>query len=107
MRIRLPLCWLIALSACAKPTTNTVEATGTLEVVEVDVSPITAGRVARVLVDEGATVHQGDTLAVLSIPTLPADVAQREAKVASTGAMLREAENGPRAKDIESAAAEL
>jgi HlyD family secretion protein len=107
MRIRLPLCWLIALSACAKPPTNAVEATGTLEVVEVDVSPITPGRVTKVLVDEGASVRAGDTLAILTIPTLSSDVAQREAKVASTSAVLREAENGPRAKEIESAAAEL
>jgi HlyD family secretion protein len=76
-------------------------------VVEVDVSSITPGRVAKVLVDEGASVRAGDTLAILSIPTLSADVAQREAKVASTNAALREAENGPRAKEIESAAAEL
>jgi HlyD family secretion protein len=107
MRIRLPLCWLIALSACAKPSTNTVEATGTLEVVEVDVSPITPGRVAKVLVDEGASVRAGDTLAILTSPTLSSDVAQREAKAASTGAALREAENGPRTKEIESAADEL
>src|SRR5476649_2493622 len=103
MRIRLPLCWLIALSACAKPSTTTVEATGTLEVVEIDVSPITPGRVSKVLVSEGASVRAGDTLAVLSMPTLSADVAQREAKVASAGAVLQEAEHGPRAAEIASA----
>ena len=107
MRIRLPLCCLFALSACAKPPTDAVEATGTLEVVEVDVSPISAGRVSKVLVDEGAAVHAGDTLALLTIPTLPSDVAQREAKVSSATAAVQEAEHGPRAAEIASAAAEL
>lgn len=107
MRIRLPLCCLFAFSSCAKPPTSTVEATGTLEVVEVDVSPTSPGRVSRVLVDEGAAVRAGDTLAVLTIPTLSADVAQREAKAASAGAALQEAEHGPRTAEIAGAAAEL
>jgi HlyD family secretion protein len=107
MRIRLPLCCLFALCSCAKPPGTSVEATGTLEVVEVDVSPISPGRVSRVLVDEGAAVHAGDTLAVLTTPTLSADVAQREAKAASAGAAFQEAEHGPRAPEISSAAAEL
>jgi HlyD family secretion protein len=107
MRIRLPLCCLFAFCSCAKPPTSTVEATGTLEVVEVDVSPTSPGRVSRVLVDEGAAVRAGDTLAVLTIPTLSADVAQREAKAASAGAALQEAEHGPRTAEIAGAAAEL
>jgi HlyD family secretion protein len=107
MRIRTPLCCLVALCSCAKTPSATVEATGTLEVVEVDVSPISPGRVASVLVDEGAAVHAGDMLAILTIPTLPADVAQREAKAASASAAFQEAEHGPRSAEIASAAAEL
>src|ERR1017187_1799509 len=107
MRIRLPLCCLFALCSCARLSTATIEATGTLEVVEIDISPISAGRVSRVLVDEGAAVRAGDTLALLTIPTLPSDVAQREAKVSSATAAVQEAEHGPRAAEIESAAAEL
>ncbi len=107
MRIRLPLSVLFVLAACSKPPTGTVEATGTLEVVEIDVAPTSPGRVSRVLVDEGAAVRAGDTLAILTIPTLSADVAQREAKAASASAAFQEAEHGPRAPEIASAAAEL
>jgi HlyD family secretion protein len=107
MRLRVPLACLFAFVSCAKPSAATVEATGTLEVVEVDVSPMVAGRVSRVLVDEGAAVRAGDTLAVLAIPTLPSDVAQREAKAASAGAAFQEAARGPRSPEIASAAAEL
>ena len=107
MRIRPSLAGLLAFCACTEPSTTTVEATGTLEVVSIDVSPVSAGRVAKVLVDEGAAVRAGDTLAVLTIPTLPSDVAQREAKAASAGAAFQEAEHGPRSGEIASAAAEL
>jgi HlyD family secretion protein len=107
MRIHIPLCCLAALAACAKAPADSVEATGTLEVVEVDVAPISPGRVVRVLVDEGASVHAGDTLAVLTVPTLTADVAQREARAASASAAYQEAERGPRAGEIESATSEL
>lgn len=107
MRIRPSLCCLLALASCAKPPGDAVEATGTLEVIETDIAPTSPGRVTRVLVDEGATVRAGDTLAVLTIPTLSADVAQREARAASAAATLQEAERGPRAAEIASAEAEL
>jgi HlyD family secretion protein len=103
---------LIAIAAgsilsCAHPPGQLIEATGTLEVVEVDVAPITAGRVARVLVNEGDAVWAGDTLAVLVNPTLPADVAQRQAHAASAGAAVQEAVHGPRPPEIEEAASDL
>ena len=107
MRITPPLCCLLALASCAKPPGTAVEATGTLEVVVVDVSPVVLSRVVKVLVDEGSTVRAGDTLAVLTLPTLSADVAQREARAASASAAYQEAEHGPREAEIASAAAEL
>jgi HlyD family secretion protein len=107
MRILLPVACLLAFGSCTRASTSTVEATGTLEVVSVDVAPVASGRVSKVLVDEGAAVRSGDTLAVLIIPTLSSDVAQREAKAASAGAAFQEAEHGPRAGEIASAAAEL
>lgn len=96
-----------ALGSCARATGDAIEATGTLEVVEVDVAPIMSARVARVLVDEGALVKAGDTLAVLSIATLPADLAQREARAAAAGATLSELEHGARAPELLRAEAEL
>lgn len=107
MRIRTPLWLVIALGSCAKPPSATVTAPGTLEVVEIDIAPISPGRVLRVLVDEGAPVRAGDTLAVLTSPTLRGDVEQREAKAAAARAAFQEAEHGPRAAEISSAASEL
>jgi HlyD family secretion protein len=98
---------LLALAACARPVSDVIEATGTLEYVDVGVAPTVAARVERMLVAEGATVHAGDTLAVLTIPTLRADVEQKAARSASAGAALLEAENGARSQEIARADADL
>jgi HlyD family secretion protein len=95
------------LAACGRGDRGAIVATGTLEVIEVDVSPLTAGRVARILVDDGDTVRTGDTLAILVQPGSTAEIAQRAAQVGVTRAGLLEAERGSRAAEIARAAAEL
>lgn len=97
----------LALLACQRATSTTITATGTLEIVDVDVAPTTAGRVVRVLVDEGALVHAGDTLAILTQPTSRADIQGRASTVAASRATLREVERGPRIQQIQQAQAEL
>lgn len=98
---------IVTLAACARAPDATIEATGTLEVVEVEVAPTVGARVERVMVAEGTPVGVGDTLAVLMIPTLRADVAQREARQAAAGATLQELERGARAAEVARAEAEL
>jgi HlyD family secretion protein len=95
------------LVGCSRDDGDTVEAVGTVEIREHDVAPMTAARVVRLLVDEGAAVDAGDTVAVLSVATLAADIEQARARVATTQAALREAEAGPRTAEIERAEAEL
>lgn len=107
MRTRLPLSALLLGLACGAPPSDIIEATGVLEVVEVDLAPLTTGRVARVLVDEGDRVLVGDTLLVLELPTLSADLAQRRARVTSARAVLDEAVAGPLPSEIVRAEAEL
>ena len=101
--------WLgiLLVSACSRAERDSVVATGTLESVEVDVSPLTPGRVIRVLVNEGDSVRAGDTLAVLTQPTSQAVIEQSRAQVEATRANLSEAQNGPRAGEIRRAEADL
>jgi multidrug efflux pump subunit AcrA (membrane-fusion protein) len=74
--------WLLALlPACHRTDDPGIRATGTVEVREVDVAPLVPARVVRVLVDEGGTVHAGDTIATLVQSTTSADLAQAEARV--------------------------
>jgi HlyD family secretion protein len=96
----------LAIAACANDSGG-LEAVGTVEIREHDVAPMTAARVVDLRVDEGASVHAGDTVAVLSVSTLAADIDQQRARVANAEAALREAEAGPRSAEIERAEAEL
>jgi HlyD family secretion protein len=96
----------IVVAACSERRDG-IEAVGTVEIREHDVAPMTAARVVRMLVDEGAVVDAGDTVAVLSMSTLAADIEQRRARVATAQAALREAEAGPRSAEIDRAEADL
>jgi HlyD family secretion protein len=102
--------WLLLLAlipACHRSDRVPVRATGTVEVRELDVTPQVPARVYRVLTDEGATVHAGDTLVLLTQSTTRADLAQREARVRAAEASLREALAGARPREIERAEADL
>jgi HlyD family secretion protein len=96
----------ILIIACSRDGDG-IEAVGTVEIREHDVAPMTAARVLELLVDEGATVDAGDTVAVLTVSTLGADIEQQRARVATAEAALREAEAGPRAAEIQRAEADL
>jgi HlyD family secretion protein len=97
----------LILSACRDDSTDHVEGTGTLEVVEVDVAPLTPARVVRVWREEGDTVRAGDTLVSLTQSTARADVSARRARVASAEAQLRDLQAGARPAEIAAAEAEL
>jgi HlyD family secretion protein len=104
--------WLLltlcaAAAACDRPDDGAVRATGTIEVREVDVSPLVPARIVRVLVDDGHQVRIGDTLATLTQSTTRADIAEAEAGVRAAEASLREAVAGARPREIDRAEADL
>jgi HlyD family secretion protein len=105
-RNAIALLTFLPLLACAD-VAPPLEATGTLEFVETDIAATAAGRVARVLVDEGDRVAAGDTLVIMEIPALPAELAQRRASIRRVRAQVDEAVNGPRASEISSAESEV
>jgi HlyD family secretion protein len=78
---------------------------GIVEIRTVALAPLAAGRVVRLLKDEGDTVRQGDTIAVLEQPGLDAVIAERRAQ--ARAAVLRTAEIAAAAADSARAANEL
>lgn len=79
-------CWtplldafLLSCLACAAPT-NRLDVAGTVEIRDIGIAPLAAGRVVRLLKDEGDSVRRGDTIAVLEQPGLPALIGQRRAQ---------------------------
>jgi HlyD family secretion protein len=97
----------LGLAACSRGDGGHIEAVGTVEIREHDVAPLIAARVTRILVEEGASVDAGDTLAVLGIATLPADIEQARSQVERAEAALRDAQAGPRRAEIERAEADF
>ncbi len=97
---------LIAVIACAKSDVPD-SAVGTLEMVELDVGPMQPARAMRVLVREGDVVKAGDTLALFAIPTLAANEAQAEARLAAAQGSERELTRGARTEELARAGAEL
>ncbi len=74
---------------------------------QVGVAPRIAGQVTQLLVGVGASVRTGEILATLDVGTLPAQVSQGQASVASAQARLALVLAGARVTDVSSARAAL
>lgn len=95
----------LLLAACGGSAGET--AMGTVELTEFDVAPTQPARVVAVRVQDGDTVRRGDTLAILTQPSLPGDVAGRAASVQVAEANLRDLLAGARPAEREQAEAAL
>ena len=110
--MRPPTCWsrplagaaLLALAAC-RADRNTLTVAGTIEIRQVQLAPLAAGRLQRLYRDEGDTVRTGDTVAVLQQPGLADLIDQREAQAGA--ARLRTSEVDAAAADSARAANDL
>ncbi len=80
------------------------ELQGEVEVREYRVSAKYAGRITRILVEEGDYVHAGDTLALLEAPEMEAQERMAQANEQAARAMSEMADNGTRQEQIRTAA---
>lgn len=97
---------LAALLACSRSATAN-SATGTIEFTETDIAPDLNGRLETLRAHEGDRVAPGDTLAILTAATMPADIAGQQAAVRAARAQLKDLEAGARPEEIARAAAEV
>jgi HlyD family secretion protein len=95
----------VALAGCESRDPS--QASGTIEFTQTDVAGTVPARVERVLVEEGATVRAGDTLAILTQTGLPQDIQQRRSRLAAAESELRDLERGARPEELDRARAEL
>ena len=78
---------------------------GTLEARTVNVGSLVGGRIARVLVDEGAHVAAGQVIAMIETETVDRQVAEQQAVIEAAKANLQKALAGPRPQEIAKAQA--
>jgi len=79
----------LTLAACTGDP-STLRVAGTVEIRELRLAPLAAGRLVHLLKDEGDTVHRGDTVAVLEQPGLDALIAQQRARAEAATARTAE-----------------
>jgi HlyD family secretion protein len=92
-----------AVTGCGNDHHGRIEASGTLESVDVNVGAKVPGQVLRLFIDEGSRVKAGDTLALLDRSTLRIQWEQAKAGVDLARAQYRLLLNGARAEDISAA----
>jgi HlyD family secretion protein len=95
----------LSLGGCEPP--DEMTASGTIEFTQTDVAGTVPSRVDRILVEEGATVRAGDTLAILTQTGLPEDNRQRSARLAAAESELQDLIRGARPAELDRARAEL
>ncbi len=94
---------LLILSGCSDTHKGMLDASGTLESVDVNVGAKVPGQIVSLLVDEGSRVKAGDTIAVLDQATLKMQLDQAQAGVELARAQYQMLQNGARSEDISSA----
>ncbi|HVX87372.1 MAG TPA: biotin/lipoyl-binding protein, partial [Gemmatimonadales bacterium] len=102
---RLAVLLLAASAACGPSDAPT--AVGSLELTATDLGPMVPARVVRVLVQEGQSVHAGDTLAILTQAGLRDQVNEARARVLAAEATVQELERGARPEEIAKAEQDL
>lgn len=84
-----------------------LSASGTIEAIEIKVSPELGGRVAEVLVAEGDVVEAGQVLVRLDTTLLEGQLAQAQAGLAAANAQLALLQNSPSAAELAAVTAQV
>ena len=79
---------------------------GAIEARDVEVGSLMGGRVAKILVEEGATVAAGQPIVQFETDLIDLQIAQQKARAAQAEANLAKALRGPRGEEIASARAQ-
>lgn len=106
MRNRLLAGLVVLLSACGGDG-GPLRVSGTIEIREIAVAPLVAGRLIALRRDEGDTVRAGDTIAILTRPGLEERLREAVAREAAARARVRDLEAGARPQELEAAEASL
>ncbi|HTP79222.1 MAG TPA: efflux RND transporter periplasmic adaptor subunit [Bacteroidota bacterium] len=94
---------LILFAGCGNNHHSVIDATGTLEAVDVNVGAKVPGQLESLFIDEGSQVKAGDTLAILDHTTLSFQWDQAKAGVDLAEAQYQLLVNGARSEDLRSA----
>jgi HlyD family secretion protein len=104
MRYAFPLLFIalaiVSMHGCSRREGSNIEASGTIEGTDVNISSEVAGKISAVRVEEGTRVARGDTLALINDADYQLQLQQAEANAAAADAQYRLAVEGSRKEDI-------
>ena len=103
----LPFMLLVLLLFGCSESGSAIEESGTIETTNVIISSQASGKVIKLSFDEGESVENGDTLAIIDYERAKYMLRQAEASVKISHARLSLLRNGARAEDIRQASAAL
>jgi HlyD family secretion protein len=105
--IIIPFITLLIAGCSSSNNKNSIEATGTIESVNVVLSSKTSGEIKELRIQEGEKVKQGDTVMVIDTRTLQLQLKQQESGSEMSRAQLNLLRNGARKEDISMAESSL
>ena len=103
LRFAVILIILLSLIGCGNGHPGMIEASGTLEAVEVNISSKVPGQLVHLLVSEGSVLQEGDTIAVIDTENLKLQLQQAEAGIDLADAQYQLLKSGARKEDIKAA----
>jgi len=103
MKLRTLAVLSFVCAGCGNNHPGMIDASGTLEAIDVNVGTKVPGQVLRLYVDQGSRVRSGDTLALLDQSTLRLQWEQAKAGVDLARAQYQMLLNGARSEDINTA----
>ena len=98
--IIIPFVTLLIAGCSSNNNKNSIEATGTIESVNVVLSSKTSGEIKELKIQEGEKVKQGDTVMVIDTRTLQLQLKQQESGSEMSRSQLDLLRNGARKEDI-------
>ncbi len=99
--------YALGIYGCTTEESKSISASGTIEAIQVTISSKMAGEIQRLLVDEGANIKAGDTLAFINHEFADIELRQAEANALASEAQYRLIVKGARQEDLLQAEANL